>query len=415
MTRHGYFAQRTRQDTADIEHVPPERGKMSPPSPNRALALARQDFGLSRAQLARRISSASRGRIATESADKALKRLESGQVQSPTETYRKLISEVLCTSPESLFGARPLEAVGGSLPGKFIATCRKYIPVMQGAPAIDQITRRTRMSAADISGVPCAQTELDWPHDPHALVRVTAFPFGVVVAELRETHNFESLADLAVWRHTSYERDRPRIDTLLRSTWPWITESPDYILGTWWLAKSPWTDHDLDTAVRIMSTPSALLRREGSPTVEQLRAGAEVAERTVWQAGFEATNGLVGFGVPGVSVGYASWSGVAYSPMAADRSLQPEELGEFETLCQALWIWCHSINRAVEAGNDPIVDSEYGWRWLRGVYSRITRPRPTETRQVRAMRDAVIDTSELRTMLPAAIDLLRDAAPTRTP
>lgn len=388
---------------------------MPPPTPNRALALARQDLGLSRAQLARRISSASRGRIATESADKALKRLENGQVQSPTETYRKLISEVLRTSPENLFGIRPQEAGGGNRPGMFIATCRKYIPVMQGVPATSQVTHHTRMSTEHISGVSCAQTELSWPHDPHAVVKVTAFPFGVVVAELRETHKFESLADLAVWRHISYERDRPRMDTLLRTTWPWFTESPDYVLGTWWLARSPWTDHDLDTAVRIMSTPSALLRREGDPTEEQLRAGAEVAERTAWQTGFEANNGLVEFGVPGVSVGYASWSGVAYSPVAAERALQPDEIGEFETLCQALWTWCHTINRTVESGNDPIVDADYGWRWLRGVYSRITRPRPTETRQLRAMRDAVIDTSELRTMLPAAIDLLRDAAPTRTP
>src|SRR5699024_861278 len=113
---------------------------MSPPTPNRALALARQDLGLSRAQLARRISSASRGRIVTESADKALKRLETGQVQSPTETYRKLISEVLRTSPETLFGGRLPEVVGGNRPGRFIATCRKYIPVMQGVYAIDQIT-----------------------------------------------------------------------------------------------------------------------------------------------------------------------------------------------------------------------------------------------------------------------------------
>ncbi|MFI6579358.1 hypothetical protein ACIBFB_26545 [Nocardiopsis sp. NPDC050513] len=277
----------------------------------------------------------------------------------------------------------------------------------------DQIIRWPEMIAYSIGGVDCARTKLPWPHDPHALVIVTAFPFGVVVAELRETHTFANLADLAVWRHMSYVTDRPRIEALLRSVWPSISSSPEYVLGTWWLAQSPWNDRDLDTAVRIMSTPSALLRRQGEPTIEQLRAGAEIAERTAWQTGFEAGNGLVEFGVPGVSVGYASWSGVAYAPVAADRALQPDELGDFETLCQALWSWCHNINATVEAGEDPPVDPTYGWRWLRGVGSRITRPRPTETRQVRAMRDAVIDTSELRTMLPTAIDLLRDAAPTR--
>ncbi|MGW5880254.1 helix-turn-helix domain-containing protein [Nocardiopsis terrae] len=385
----------------------------SSPTPNKALALARQELGLSRAQLARRVAIASQGQIAHESADKALKRLETGQVQSPTDIYRRLISEVLHTSPAALFGA-PRPKADESRPGQFIVSCRKYIPVRVDPTTADQIIRCPEMTAYSIDGVDCARTKLTWPHDPHALVSVTAFPFGVVVAELRETNTFANLAELAVWRHTSYETDRPRVDALLRSTWPSISVSPEYVLGTWWLAQSSWADRDLDTAVRIMSTPSALLRRQGEPTIEQLRAGAEIAERTVWQTGFEASNGLVDFGVPGVSVGYASWSGIAYAPVAADRALQPGELGDFETLCQALWSWCHSINTTVEAGEDPSADPTYGWRWLRGICSRITRPRPTETRQVRAMRDAVIDTSELRTMIPTAVDLLRDAAPTRT-
>lgn len=385
----------------------------SPLTPNRALALARQELELSRAQLARRVAAASQGQITRESADKALKRLETGQVQSPTDIYRRLISEALHTSPTALFGA-PRPEIDERRSGQFVASCRKYIPIRVESAVADQIIRRSEMSAYSIDGVDCARARLVWPHDPHALVNATAFPFGVVVAELRETNTFANLADLAVWRHTSYETDRSRIESLLRSTWLSISASSEYVLGTWWLAQSPWADRDLDTAVRIMSTPSALLRRQGHLTVEQLRAGAEIAERTAWQTGFEPNNGLVDFGVPGVSVGYASWSGVAYAPVAADRALQPEEMGDFETLCQALWSWCHSINTSVESGEDPPVDPIYGWRWLRGVGSRITRPRPTETRQVRAMRDAVIDTSELRTMIPTAVELLRDAAPTRT-
>lgn len=385
----------------------------SPLTPNRALALARQELGLSRAQIARRVAAASQGQITHESADKALKRLETGQVQSPTGIYRRLISEVLHTSPTALFGAPRLEA-NETRSGEFVTSCRKYIPVRVDRSVADQIIRQPEMADYSISGVDCARTKLIWPHDPHALVNVTVFPFGVVVAELRETNTFTNLADLAVWRHTSYELDRPRVDALLRATWPAISAPSEYVLGTWWLAQSPWTERDLDTAVRIMSTPSALLCRQGHPTMERLRAGAEIAERTAWKTGFEANNGLVDFGVPGVSIGYASWSGVAYAPVSADRALQPDELGDFETLCQALWSWCHNINTMVEAGEDPPVDPVYGWRWLRGVGSRITRPRPTETRQIRAMRDAVIDTSELRTMIPTAVELLRDAAPTHT-
>ncbi|WP_053619097.1 helix-turn-helix transcriptional regulator [Nocardiopsis sp. NRRL B-16309] len=385
----------------------------SPPRQNRALILAREQFGWSRAELARRVAGASRGQIALESADRAIKRIESGQVQNPTEYYQGLICEVLRTSAVELFGAPRAESPS-SAPSALTVTCRKYIPVTITPSLAARVAEHPGMEAHEIDGSRCSRMVMPWPHDDHARLTVTVFGFGVLVAELRQTVAFANLADLAVWRHTSYEVDRPHIGDLLRRTWPAISASPEYVLGTWWLARSAWAGQDLDTAVRVMSTPSALLRRQGDPSVEQLRAGAEVAERAVWQQGFEAGPDLVDFGLSGVSVGYASWSGVAYAPLAVDRALHPEELGDVETLYQALWSLCHTVCETAEVGHDPQVDPSYGWRWLRGVSSRIARPRPTETRQVRSMRDAVLETSQLRTMLPATIDLLRDASPART-
>ena len=52
--------------------------------------------------------------------------------------------------------------------------------------------------------------------------------------------------------------------------------------------------------------------------------------------------------------------------------------------------------REVELGADPDVPREFGWRFLRGVRSRLVNERPQETSQHRAMREAIIDTSGLR-------------------
>ncbi|MEU0237596.1 hypothetical protein ABZ234_07890 [Nocardiopsis sp. NPDC006198] len=382
------------------------------PTPNRALTRARKQLDWSRAKLARQVAAASQGRISAESAERAIKRLETGEVQNPTSTYRHLISDVLRTSPVTLFGAPTPEPATTAT--SLTVTCRKYVPVTATPELAALIARDPRMRPDLIDDTACWRTTLPWPHDPDARLTVTAFAFGGLVAELRQTLAFADLAELAVWRHTSYETDRPQVGELLRRTWPQITTAPEYVLGTWWLARSAWTGPDLDTAVRIMSTPSALLRRQGQPTADELLIGAQVAEKAAWQHGFDPGPGLVDFGLPGVSVGYATWSGVAYAPLAVERSLAPDELGDFETLCQGLWSLCHTVRTAVEEGQDPQVDPEYGWRWLRAVTSKITRPRPTETRQVRSMRDAVLDTSQLRTMLPETIEQLRDAAGART-
>ena len=384
---------------------------MPPHTPNLALVRARENLGWSRAQLARRLAAASPGKISFEAAAKAMKRVETGEVQQPTEVYRDLICRVLSESPTALFGTQ--SSVSREMAGSehlFTVTCRKYLPMIVAPQIASALFATQGMAMTEIDGVPCARMDLGWPHDNRDRVSATVFAFGAVVVELRQTLGFSDLAELAVWRHTSYEVDRPRVEELLRSTWPQINSGPEYVLGTWWLARSPWTENDLDTAVRIMSTPSALLRRQGDPTPEQLRIEAEVAERAAWRDGFDPGPGLVDFGVPGVSTGYATWSGVAYAPVAIERALHPDELGDFETLCQGLWALCHEVSRTVESGEDPVAHPEYDWRWLRGVTLRITRPRPTETRQVRSMRDAVIDTSQLRSMLPETIELLRDAA-----
>ena len=117
---------------------------------------------------------------------------------------------------------------------------------------------------------------------------------------------------------------------------------------------------------------------------------------------------LVDFSMKGISLGYASWSGVVYHPIAQDRALREEELITCELSVQATWAYCDHLRQQVEQGNDPIVPTQFGWRFLRGIRSRLTTERAQETSQHRSMRDAIVRTSGLDRHLAQAVEILRD-------
>jgi hypothetical protein len=182
------------------------------------------------------------------------------------------------------------------------------------------------------------------------------------------------------------------------------------VLSAYWLTRPKWAGEQLDAAVRLLSMPAMLLEREDKTADDAALAyGAEVAERHLLRDRKIERADLVGFGTRGVSIGYASWSGVAYAPVAARRALAVDEIVACELLVQAIWCYTHEILRQVETGADPVVPATYGWRFLRGVRSRLTAPRALETGQHNSMRDAVLLTSRLTGQLEAAIDALRDS------
>ena len=110
----------------------------------------------------------------------------------------------------------------------------------------------------------------------------------------------------------------------------------------------------------------------------------------------------------GISLGCASWSGVVYHPIARDRALREDELVTCELSVQAVWAYCDHLRQQVETGDDPVVPAKFGWRFLRGVRSRLTTERPQETSQHRSMRDAVVQTSGLGRHLTQAVEILRE-------
>jgi hypothetical protein len=123
--------------------------------------------------------------------------------------------------------------------------------------------------------------------------------------------------------------------------------------------------------------------------------------------GFEHAE-MMPYGFKGISLGYASWSGVVYYPAAPRRALAESEIVNVELAVQSIWAYCEFINSQVEEGVDPQVPHEYGWRFLRGVRSRLTNARPQETEYHKCMRTAILETSGILDRLSEAIEILRE-------
>ncbi|MDQ4037767.1 MAG: hypothetical protein M3313_05330, partial [Actinomycetota bacterium] len=88
--------------------------------------------------------------------------------------------------------------------------------------------------------------------------------------------------------------------------------------------------------------------------------------------------------------------------------LLEHELVACELSVQAVWAYCDHLRQQVERGSDPVVAGEFGWRFLRGIRSRLTTERPQETSQHRSMREAVVETSGLARHLAQAVEILRE-------
>lgn len=242
---------------------------------------------------------------------------------------------------------------------------------------------------------------------PAGTCTLHVWPFGVAVFHLVEDLEFPNIAHLALWRYQSYEENLGWAAAYLRDTTGDSEARPSYVLSLYWVHRPIWVGRMLDTALRIICAPRVLIEREHADWETSL-AAAEQVERGLLAEGFEHHE-MLDFGLKGVSVGYASWSGVTYHPLDPARSLSEEELVACELKMQAIWAYCQHINGQVEQGRDPVVADGFGWHFLRGARSRLSNPRPQETGQHRSMRDAILETSGLKDHLHQAIEALREA------
>ena len=337
--------------------------------------------------------------------ERTLRRLKKGETRCPSDDfYLPAICRALGKSPLDLFGVSDARQADDHAAG-FTAISHKFIPVFVGAEATSVLAQADRFRGSSCEWMSTRVIELSTVDDSSCTA--TMFDFGVVVYHISEERRFDSIAELALWRRTTHAATRQWVSDQVAARWPQITERPQYVLSMYWLAEHFWSPDSLTTAMKLLCVPSVLLERSTDQCRDTLLPGAEVAERSRLRDGFDHPD-VTPFGVDGVSIGHASWSGVAYYALSPARALTMDELVSFETLVQALWCYTDTIFRAVQNGYDPQMPDSYSWRFLRAVHSRLTTAQPRETNQVRLMRDAILATSRLTRQLVDAQTMLHD-------
>lgn len=341
-----------------------------------------------------------RGTPTVEAIEKAMYRHETGRVAVTDPIYRQLYCLAYGAKPHDLFGELGVDTSGRP---HFTVRSHKFVPAFVGSTGAAMLREQIRTVPAEGQWHPCYAAPVDHPEGECILY---VWPCGSVVFHLVEDLQLSTIAALAAWRKVSYgDNIKWAADYLSRAVGR-FDEGSLYVLGAHWLTESAWAPELLETALRIMATPSVLLHRDRAMDDEHL-AHAELIEQSLLAEAYDHA-GIESFGIRGISSGYASWSGVVYHPVAPERSLTEAELVACELAVQSVWAFTDAITKQVEQGNDPEVPAEYGWRYLRGVRSRLTTSRPRETGQHQAMRRAILRTSDLMPALEQAIEILRD-------
>ncbi len=374
-------------------------------TPNRVLLELRSSRGWGRPRLAKELHRFCQSKgwpsPGEENIQKQIYRLETGKIRSPDEFYTRLCTEFFSATPHDLFG--DLRADTGTST-TFGIVSHKFIPVYIGAAAAENLSV-DKKTVGDEQWTDCRSGSVKMEGADTCMMYV--WPFGVVVFHLVESLTPASIAEISVWRRSSYPQNIEWVTRRLEEQIGKIADEP-YVLSAYWVGSAPWDGARLDTSLRLLSIPRVLTDREDDRRGLPSRAHAELVEQALLREGFDHPE-IMPFGMRGISLGFASWSGVVYHPTAPGRALTEHELVSCELSVQAAWSYCNYIRTEVERGRDPVVPPEYGWRFVRGLRSRITTERPQETSQHRSMREAIVETSGLSRHLAQTVETLREA------
>lgn len=388
-----------------MSEVPPPRDQSKHLEPNRVLTAKREARGWSRKRAAKELHrlGESRGLPELEAIEKAIYRHETGRAVCRDPLYIELYCTAYEATAQELFGdTTPTPASPGQLCG---VRSHKFIPAYVEAKRVPEFIGHEAMTPSDAKfGLECHMANIS---NTHGECTLYVWPCGVAMFHLVEELKLPNLAHLAIWRRKTYARDREWASNYLTAS---ISTPIDasYVLSTYWVHTPSWQAHELDTALRIMCIPRILHERDSEMSDSSL-AHAELVERSLLSDGFAHAE-MTAFGFKGISLGYASWSGVVYYPAAPRRALAEDEIVNVELAAQAMWTYCEFINTQVEQGIDPQVPNQYGWRFLRGVRSRLINARPQETEYHKCMRMAILDTSGTLDRLSEAIEILRETS-----
>ncbi|GGU99362.1 helix-turn-helix domain-containing protein [Kitasatospora aureofaciens] len=310
--------------------------------------------------------------------------------------YSQLARQPAGTAPEP-----------GQQAGPFVVVSHKFIPAYVGS-RLRPVFEKALPHPEGPGGLEQRVLPLEHPAGGSATAHLLAC--GVAVVHLAEELTLESITELALWRYRTYPTDRAWVgaglNALLEAAVPGQPkiEDPQYVLSVYELREQSWPSSALPTALHLLTTPSVLVNRQNPEAVEPIGPHVETEKfTTAWtHPDVVAFHG-------GSSPGLAGWSGVTYHPQPDERALTVREIVALEVDVQGLWALSSQVLDSIEDGEDPVMPEEYGWRYLRGAYSRLRASRPAETAQHRAMREAVLSTSDLPDRLRDAQEALRDS------
>lgn len=379
------------------------------------LASRREREGWSRYQLVKKLDAIGRERgLPVPSHDaitKAVTRHERGISRVTDRMYLELYCAVYNATPYELFGdlGGARTADGGEDREKSDITCHRFTPVYVGSERVAVVTGKISHVDAGLPYAPKAWKAEGIEH-PRGACTLYGLPWGCLVYHVVEETTVGDITELALRRQEVHRTEPQWASSHLASLLD-DPPVPPYVLSAHWVKRPRWHGRELDTAMRLLCRPRTLLADgAGLSSAEHGR----LVEKALLREGFEDHN-QIPFGVPGAAVGYATWGGVSYYPMSEKRAVSQQRFVELEVVVQGLWAWCENIRSQVEEGLDPMPAAEHGWRWLRGMTSRLTSPRPQETGQQKLMREAILRASYLSEHLPAVLDILHDAEAERRP
>jgi hypothetical protein len=274
----------------------------------------------------------------------------------------------------------------------------KFIAGYAGRAGTQFLGMHPGARAATYCGLDCLQVPVAHDDGPCML---TLWPSGSVIFHLCEDIEVPGVAALAEWRVRSYTENLEWAARFLREAGAG-EQAASYVLSVYWVQRPIWAGRLLATGMRLLCAPRVLLDHGTTRS-----GGAEDAERALLADGYEH-DGMRSFGMRGVSLGYASWSGVSYYPADESRALAEDDIVAVELALQSVWAMCEHVTECTERGESPGVPDGYGYKFLRAARSRLTTPRPQETGQHQAMRDALVETSGLPGILAQAIESLRE-------
>jgi DNA-binding winged helix-turn-helix (wHTH) protein len=292
----------------------------------------------------------------------------------------------------------------------FRVESHKFVPVFLGEAAKELVN-----AGSDKVNEWAAYSEIKYKGK-----RLCIFPFEVGVWHIIESVRFTSITDLAIWRRQTYEAinkagTHPIISltnkllaNLPRTRVKGLREiygRPGYVFSLFVLIEPLWDDpNELRTALRLCSCPNTL---QAEDRADVTRNEAIQLERDLLREDFQSTD-VREFGLTGVDIGYASWSGLSYYSLKGGRGRLAPNIVEFELAVQALWWFSHCIKTLGESPSER--EAELLARAAQIItkqFSKLKAIGPTEPMQQRTMVEAVLETSRLEKLVEDTMALLR--------